>query len=208
MMNDDAFFVRRRTGQGGGVSTDVDRRIYLPTWNGHEYFAHVLFNIFRQHKLEAESHLWYRRFNWPDDFTGAMEADYHIQGLTKRFNNSATTPSDAIAFSKTRALKPNGCRVETFNNTGFINGSPALEIGTHSFVYFRNNMESLRIPENFIVTACDEDDGSGTCQTFTTSQSTLGDLNNKISHIDVAGTCAMGLSSATAPNRIQAESHR
>ncbi len=100
---DDDWLFKKKKGdeQGGGVRTEVERRMYIPEWVQHEFFHH-LYSSWPEFKLEgAKNHEWFDRNYWPADFIGLSEEDYYSESLRKRLYNA--TPS--IAQKLQRAAK-------------------------------------------------------------------------------------------------------
>lgn len=88
---DDRWLVRKPPHLGRGPYSDGERRAYLPQWLQHELFHH-LFHEYAELGLERESHQWFRRATWPDDFEGRFEADYYAQALEKRLRTPRARP--------------------------------------------------------------------------------------------------------------------
>ncbi|MBL8861608.1 MAG: hypothetical protein JNK02_06305 [Planctomycetes bacterium] len=88
---DDLWLVRKPPHLGRGPYGDEERRAYLPQWLQHEFFHH-LFGAYPQFGLEAESHQWFDRQSWPEDFAGRFEADYYQEALHKRLRTPAAQP--------------------------------------------------------------------------------------------------------------------
>lgn len=84
---DDKWLLRKPPHLGVGEMSEVERRVYLPQWLQHEFFHH-LFRIYPEFELEAESHQWFDRSTWPDDFEGRREADYYAESVNKRIRAS------------------------------------------------------------------------------------------------------------------------
>ena len=82
---DDLFFLEKQLHIGGGSMTDIERRCYAATWFQHEYF-HYLFDVFPNEELEEESHIWFQRDKWPNEFEGMFEADYFHEAMDKRLS--------------------------------------------------------------------------------------------------------------------------
>ena len=55
----------------------------MHVWFQHE-FMHYVFWSYPDLKLEATSHQWFDRRNWPADFVGDWELDYFAEAITKR----------------------------------------------------------------------------------------------------------------------------
>lgn len=88
---DDRWLVRKPPHLGKGVYGDVERRAYLPQWLQHEFFHH-LFGAYPKFALEAESHQWFDRAKWPQDFEGRFEPDYYQEALHKRLRTGEAEP--------------------------------------------------------------------------------------------------------------------
>ncbi len=99
-ISEDDWVVKKRSSQGGGARTNVERRIYLPEWVQHEFFHH-LFGNWREFDLEKTDHQWFDRKSWPTDFIGKYEEDYYSEALNRRLYQA--TPS--IAQKLKRATK-------------------------------------------------------------------------------------------------------
>jgi hypothetical protein len=99
-ISEDDWIVKKRSSQGGGARTNVERRIYLPEWVQHEFFHH-LFSNWREFDLEKTDHQWFDRKSWPADFIGKYEEDYYSEALNRRLYQA--TPS--IAEKLKRATK-------------------------------------------------------------------------------------------------------
>lgn len=99
-ISEDDWVVKKRSSQGGGARTNVERRIYLPEWVQHEFFHH-LFGSWPEFGLEKTDHQWFDRKSWPADFIGKYEEDYYSEALNKRLYQA--TPS--IAEKLKRATK-------------------------------------------------------------------------------------------------------
>src|SRR5690606_32779057 len=88
---DDLWLVRKPPHLGQGPYSDLERRAYLPQWLQHEFFHH-LFRTWREFELEKDSHQWFDRKRWPEDFTGLLEPDYYFEALHKRLLPRAQPP--------------------------------------------------------------------------------------------------------------------
>jgi hypothetical protein len=91
---DDLWLVRIPPTLGSGLYTSEQRRAYLPQWLQHEFFHH-LYRSYPALGLEASGHQWFDRKRWPDDFNGALEADYYAESVHKRLQ-SATPGLDVV----------------------------------------------------------------------------------------------------------------
>jgi hypothetical protein len=99
--DDDWLFKKKSAEQGGGIRTEVERRMYIPEWVQHEFFHH-LNSSWPEFKLDGEGfHRWFDRNYWAEDFVGLSEEDYFSESLRKRLYNA--TPS--IAQKLQRAKK-------------------------------------------------------------------------------------------------------
>ena len=84
---DDLWLVRIPPTLGYGPYTSEQRRAYLPQWLQHEFFHH-LYRSYPGFGLEASGHQWFDRKRWPDDFDGALEADYFAESVHKRLRDA------------------------------------------------------------------------------------------------------------------------
>jgi hypothetical protein len=82
-ISEDDWVIKKRTDQGSGERTEVERRMYLPEWVQHEFFHH-LFSRWPAMELEKADHQWFNKANWPADFRGDLEEDYYSEALNKR----------------------------------------------------------------------------------------------------------------------------
>jgi hypothetical protein len=91
---DDLWLARIPPTLGTGPYTSEERRAYLPQWLQHEFFHH-LYRSYPALRLEASGHQWFDRKTWPDDFEGALEADYYAESVHKRLQ-PATPPLELM----------------------------------------------------------------------------------------------------------------
>ena len=82
-LSDDRWVLRIPPHMGSGDWSDVERRTYFPQWLQHEFF-HFLFAAYPEFGLEENSHQWFDRGTWPEDFEGRFEADYYAEALHRR----------------------------------------------------------------------------------------------------------------------------
>ncbi|WP_026377481.1 DUF5011 domain-containing protein [Aestuariibacter salexigens] len=97
-ISDDAWFIRKPEHLGFGQYSVVERRAYHPQWFQHE-FMHHLYRTWPEFGLEVESHQWFDRNSWPDDFEGRYEADYYAESIEKRLVNAQPTLAEGLKKS-------------------------------------------------------------------------------------------------------------
>ncbi len=66
------------------LSSDVEIQTFFSTWLLHEFSHHLFNRAYPEFELEKESHQWFDKQNWPDDFEGVYQPDYFIEALQKR----------------------------------------------------------------------------------------------------------------------------
>lgn len=98
-ISDDLWLVRNPAHLGEGPLSTVERRVYLPQWLKHEFFHH-LFGVWSQFDLEVESHQWFDRTTWPNDFVGEWEPDYYAEALAKRLRGATPSLAQGLRLSR------------------------------------------------------------------------------------------------------------
>lgn len=90
-MSHDEKLLRSANQNGRRLLTSPERRAALPGWFQHEFF-HYVYRSYPQLKLEATTHLWMKRREWPADFEGVVESDYFHESLYKRLQLQERLP--------------------------------------------------------------------------------------------------------------------
>lgn len=96
---DDSSFTRKPSNLGSGPYSEVELRMYHPSWLQHE-FMHHLFSLYPEFGLENTAHQWFYPVNWPSDFVGNNEPDYYIEALTKRILTATPSVADQLKVKK------------------------------------------------------------------------------------------------------------
>lgn len=94
-LSDDAWFTRKPVHLGSGPYSEIELRMYQPMWFQHEFMHHV-FGTWPQFGLEAQSHQWFDRGTWPEDFVGVNESDYYIEAINKRILGATPSLAEAL----------------------------------------------------------------------------------------------------------------
>jgi len=95
---DDLWLVRIPPTLGSGLYTSEERRAYLPQWLQHEFFHH-LYRSYPGFGLEASGHQRFDRKRWPEDFDGALEADYFAESVHKRLRDARPPLDVALRYA-------------------------------------------------------------------------------------------------------------
>jgi hypothetical protein len=98
LISEDDWVIKKRTDQGGGIRTEVERRMYLPEWLQHEVM-HLLFQRYPHLGLENTSHQWFDRNTWPAGFVGSTEEDYYSEALNKMILKDPRKLSTALKIT-------------------------------------------------------------------------------------------------------------